>query len=131
MLRATYVLPVEADGMPESCQEAASPTPPPARIPTGKFPSIPTLHAIEAYGFLAGFSMCFSLGFDNALRWVFNRSSLGFHKGPIHRFSQVCCRFFHWVSLMGFAGFLQWIPQGSPPGFWRHVQACGFAGKYQ
>ena len=64
----------------------------------GKFPSIPTPHAIEAYGFLAGFSMCFSLGFDNALRWVFNRSSLGFHKGPIHRFSQVCCRFF--------AGFL-------------------------
>ena len=50
-----------------------------------------------------------------------------------HRFSQVftgLLPFFRWVSLMGFAGFLQWILLGSPPGFWRHVQACGFAGKY-
>ena len=32
------------------------------------FPSIPQLHAIEAYGFLAGFSMSFSLGFQCPFR---------------------------------------------------------------
>ena len=32
------------------------------------FPSIPQLHAIEAYGFLAGFSMSFPLGFQCPFR---------------------------------------------------------------
>ena len=63
----------------------------------GKFPSIPTFHAIEAYGFLAGFSIAprwvftkvpltgfhrfaavFSLGLSNGLRWVFAMDSAGF-----------------------------------------------------
>ena len=90
----------------------------------GKFPSIPILHAIEAYGFLAGFSMCFSLDFDNALRWVFNRSSLGFHKGPIRRFSQLCCRFFagflKWVSL-GFCNGFRWVLRRVFGGMFKHV----------
>ena len=47
--------------------------------------------------------MCFSLGFDNALRWVFNRSSLGFHKGPIHTFSQVFTGFHRFSQV--FTGF--------------------------
>ena len=80
-----------------------------------------------------------SLGFQCAFRWVLTMLFAGFSIAPrwvftkvpftgFHRFAAV---FFRWVSLMGFAGFLQWIPLGSPPGFWRHVQACGFAGKYQ
>ena len=51
-----------------------------------------------------------SLGFDNALRWVltalrwvFNRSSLGFHKGPIHRFSQIVTGFHRFSQV--FTGF--------------------------
>ena len=56
--------------------------------------------------------MCFSLGFDNALRWVFNRSSLVFTKVPFtgfHRFSAVFAlgfsNGFRWVFAMDSAGF--------------------------
>ena len=44
----------------------------------GKFPSIPQLHAMESCGFLPGFSMSFSLGFQCPVRWVLIMLLAGF-----------------------------------------------------
>ena len=88
MLRATYVL--EADGMPESCQEAASPTPPPARIPT-----IHTLAATKTTGAGALSRLCNPTPESNwALRTAVRPYPLP--EGRTHLASRHSCRLCAW-----------------------------------